>query len=233
LSRPIVLMIDDDPDAFDRVYRYFRDVYELHHEPDPFQGIEKAKELEPDAIILDLRMPELDGYEVCRRLRNDEKTHTIPIAVYSVDGDEDTAFVQSLDRGAYIVVEKDKLKRLGAALERLFNEKRITTSTVYKVRKAGNELIIQGKAERVWLNNEEKILRPLCRKLLARFVEKPGVTLTSDELVDLVYEDQLGYAPHDIHRLVHDLRAEVEPNPESPLFIENVRRKGYRLSSEQ
>lgn len=232
MSKPVVLMIDNDPEAFDRVYRYFRDVYELHYEPDPFQGIEKAKELKPNAIILDLRMPELDGYEVCRRLRNDEITQTIPIVVYSVDGDEDTAFVRSLDLGAYIVVEKDKLKRLGAALERLVNKKSVIKSMIYKVCRGGHELKIQGGAERVWLDNKEKILRPLCRKLLAHFVKKPGVLITSDELVNLVYEDQSGYTLHDIHRLVHDLRVEVEPNPGAPLFIENERRIGYRLFSE-
>ncbi len=230
----MVLMVDDDSESYDRVCRYLdRDLYDLHYCSDPYEGVELAKQLKPDVIILDLRMDELDGYDVCRRLRGYESTRRIPIIIYSIDGDKDAAFIRSLDLGAHIVVEKEKLSRLEAALERFAGEEGEVTSRVRRFYRDGHELKIQSEAERVWLDEEEKVLRPLARKLLACLVARPGVLIRSKELVEELYgtEEKFGRGPQDIHRLIHDLRVKVEPVPQQPIFIETVRRTGYRLFS--
>jgi DNA-binding response OmpR family regulator len=226
-------MIDDDPDSYDRVYRYLdRERYDLHYVSDPHEGVELAKQLKPDSIILDIRMPELDGYNVCRRLRGHEVTQEVPIIIYSVDGDKDAAFIRSLDLGAHAVVEKEKLSRLEAALERFAGKEGLVAPLVRTFHREGHELRIQGEAERVWLDGEERFLRPKAYKLLACLAARPGVLIHSEELVEELYEgkDRYERGPEDVHRLVHDLRAQVEPNPREPVFIENVPRTGYCLS---
>jgi DNA-binding response OmpR family regulator len=229
-----VLMIDDDPDSYDRVRRHLDREIDLHYVSDPYKGIGLARELRPDAIILDLRMEGLDGYDVCRRLRGHAATEEIPIIIYSVDGDRDPAFIRSLDLGAHAVVEKERLSRLEAVLERFAGEESPVASPMHRFHREGHELKIQGEGERVWLDGQERILRPKARRLLACLVARPGVLIHSEELVEGLYEGKEKYnrGPEDIHRLVHDLRAKVEPNPKKPIFVENVRRTGYRLSNE-
>lgn len=228
----VVLMIDDDTDSFDRVRRYLdRDIYDLQHVSDPHEGIDLARELKPDVIILDLRMDQLDGYDVCRRLRGHEATQEVPVIIYSVDGDKDAAFIRSLDLGAHAVVEKEKYSRLEAALDRFVGY--APRPPIRRFYREGHELKIQGEAERVWLDGEEKVLRRLCRKVLASLAARPGVPIHSEELLEELYgvQEKFGHGPEDIHRLIHDLRAKVEPIPRRPLFIENVPRTGYRLLS--
>ncbi len=235
----VVLMIDDELHSFDRVRRYLdQDMYRLYHASDPFQGVDLAKQLKPDVIILDIRMPEIDGYDVCQRLRNHEATQHVPIIIYSVLGGEDEAYIRGLNLGAHAVVKKGKLSRLGATLERFVAEKEEREEEkrprIYEFRRQGHVLKIQGEAERVWLDGEEKILRPLCRKLLACLAKHPGVLISSEEIAQEVYGTDWEYAQgrESIHRLIHDLRAEVEPIPDQRLFIDSVRRVGYRLLGE-
>jgi len=235
MTPQVVLMIDEDPDSYDRVRRYLdQDLYDLHYAPDPYEGVKLAKELQPDSIILDIRMPELDGYEICQRLRSHEATQGIPIIIYSVLGNEDLAFTRGYNLGAHAVVEKEKLSRLVAALRRFLGQESDVTPQVRRCVRERHELKIQGEAERVWLDDEEKILRPKARKLLACLASRPGVFFSSEELVEELYDvdERFERGPGDIHRLIHDLRAEVEPHPKDPLFIENVPRTGYRLRNE-
>ena len=228
----VVFMIDDEKDSFDRVHLHLDpDMYDLHYASDPYTGIDQAKELNPDVIILDLRMEGLDGYDVCRRLHGYEATRRIPVIIYSVLGDTDDAFIRSLDLGAHVVVEKEKLSRLEAALERFAGKEALAAPPVRTFHREGHELKIQGEAERVWLDGEEQVLRPKTRKLLACLASRPGVLIPSEELVEELYdgEEKFAHGPGDIHRLIHDVRAKVEPNPREPVFIENVARTGYRL----
>lgn len=232
----VLLMIDDDPASFDRVQRYLdADMYCLHHATDPFEGVRLAKQLSPDIVILDIRMPDLDGYEACRRLQGQEATRSIPIVIYSVLGDQDDAYIRSLNLGAYAVVQKGKLSRLSAALERFAGEDkaRQRRPSMRKFRRQGYELRIQGEAERVWLDGQEKVLRPLERKLLSHLVEHSGVFVTTNQLGKAVWGKEWEYLTKgSVYRLMNGLRAKLEPIPGKWLFVDSQPRIGYRLLGE-
>lgn len=229
-----VVMIDDDPDSFNRVRSYLDPAkYELHYAADPFAGVKLTRELDPAIIILDIRMPGMDGFEVCKRIRDYDATRQVPIIVYSVVGDEDDTYIRSLNLGAHAVVGKGKLSRLSASLERFVAVEDIRLHTA-SFECAGHVMQIQGQAERVWVDGDEKLLRPKTRRLLALLTEKPSVLVSSTELIRMLYDGEECYnrGPGDVHRLVHDLRREIEPNPNDPIFIQNQPRRGYRLLGE-
>ncbi|MCG3209266.1 MAG: Transcriptional regulatory protein WalR [Anaerolineae bacterium] len=233
MTRRVVLMIDDEPDSFDRVCRHLdQDIYDLHHTHDPHKGINWAKDLKPDAIILDLRMEGLDGYDVCRRLRDHESTQEIPVIIYSVDGEKDPAIIRSLDLGAHAVVEKDRLSILEATLNRFIGYK--LGSPVRKFHREGHELKIQGETERVWLDGEEKVLRPLEGKVLACLAAQPGIFISTEQLGEAIWGMNWKYmVKGNIHRLINSLRTKLVTTSGKRLFIDSRPRVGYRLHGKE
>jgi DNA-binding response OmpR family regulator len=237
-------MIDDDPTAISRVGQYL-DPQSYHFEAttDPMEGIRKIKENLPNIIVLDIKMPEMLGYEVCKRLHEHAVTRDIPIIIYSVFGDTVDTYINSLTVGAYAVLqkgdftvlEKGDLGRLVATIERFARIDLNNHTRVKTFRMKGYELKVQGEAERVWLNGKERFMRRKTQKILAFLISKPGIFIDSKELINVAFseEDEYGRATDDIHRLIHDLRLELEPHPHNPIFIESKRRSGYRLAVEE
>ncbi len=229
-----VMMIDDDPDSIERVRLYLdSQLYSFSAVVDPREAILRAIDIHPDIIVLDIEMPEIKGFDVCKRLQSNIVTCNIPIIIYSVHGDDDS-YVQYMDLGVNAVLEKlekGNLTRLGATIER-FTKKVYGQNEKLKIFKTqGHELRIQGDVNRIWLNGNERFLRPKVRKILAYLASKPGILVSSEDLLNQIYggEDSLNRTPDDIHRLMHDLRDSIEPNPHVPIFIENKKRIGYRL----
>jgi len=235
MKRHNVLMIDDDSESIERVHQYLdRDSFLFESSTDPFIGIEKAKELNPDIIILDIRMS-LPGYEVCKRLHSHPTTSGIPIIIYSVQGDEDDAYIHSLNLGVCAVLSKGNLSRLVAAIDRFIKKDNDQNLRVTVFSRQGHELKIQGTADRVWVDGNEKFLRPKTRSVLGFLATRPGILVSSEDLVKVAYsdEDVFHRGPEDIHRLMHDLRTEIEPDPQHPLFIDSKKRVGYRVITDE
>lgn len=231
-----ILMIDDEPDSIERVLLYLDpNSFALESTTDPLDGIEKAQKLIPDIIILDIDFPQMRGYEICKRLRSLESTRDIPIIIYSVHGDEDDAYIHGLDLGVYAVLHKGNLSRLAAAVERFIDPMGDRNANIVRYSRGKHELRILGKADRVWLDDKEVFLRPKTRKILSFLGDHPGITISSNELIEIAYskDEVFGRVVEDIHRLMHDLREQVEPNPKKPIFIESKRRVGYRLMSDE
>lgn len=96
---PTVLMVEDNPDVAQYVSQLLNDDYDVHFAADGKQGIEKARELIPDLIITDVIMPETDGLELCRAIRNDESTNHIPIIMVTAKVREEDR-IRGLEAGA-------------------------------------------------------------------------------------------------------------------------------------
>lgn len=84
-DRPVILVIDDDPDAIELVKEYLRDdIYEVMGVTNPAQAVEIARRIQPAAIITDIVMPETSGWDVLRELKNDDATASIPVIILSI-----------------------------------------------------------------------------------------------------------------------------------------------------
>jgi signal transduction histidine kinase len=98
-QHPVVLVADDEPDMRKFLRSQLADDYEIIEATDGLRALEKAEQLLPDIILLDMMMPEMDGLEVCRELRKRETTVNIPIILLTARADEETKF-DALQMGA-------------------------------------------------------------------------------------------------------------------------------------
>ena len=180
----------------------------------------------PDLVILDIMMPKVDGFEVCRRLR---EWSQIPIIMLSARGDESDK-VKCLDLGADDYITKpfgasELIARVRAVLRRTEAAATTPTQTSFT---SGN-LEIGFAQRRVTVAGKEVKLTPTEYSLLQEFVLNAGKVLTHTYLLNKVwgldYREEREY----LHVFVRRLRAKLEPDPTNPVYIMTVPGVGYQF----
>jgi DNA-binding response OmpR family regulator len=204
------------------------DGYEVVEAGDGETGIEMFGQINPDLVLLDLRLPDISGFEVCRAIRRTSITPVIMVTAQTDTSD----LVNGFDAGAddYVtkpVVPKELSARIRAALRRSqatepapSNSKSINTI---------GDVVIDRKMSIVKKNGIEVALTKTEYQLLVEFADHPGMVLSRDQLLERVW----GYEYLGDSRLVdahvRRLRVKVETQPEEPTMIVTVRGMGYRL----
>jgi two-component system KDP operon response regulator KdpE len=228
VTKPVVLVIDDD--------RRYRDLLELNFTrhgyrallaPDGLSGLNLLERDTPDLVILDLMLPDMDGYEVCRRIR---QYSAVPIIILSARAEE-TQKVRGLNLGADDYVTKPfGAQELMARVEAVLRRSRQDSAAVPLVFVSG-DLTIDLSTQRVLLRGQEVHLTPSEYKLLYHLALNAGRILVQQELLRRVwgpgYEDQ----PEVLHTTVRRLRRKIEPNPAAPRYVLTRRSIGYFLAA--
>ena len=227
-----VLLIDDEIMITEPLARALRqagyDVQVAHNGRD---GLTLAHSQQPDAVLLDVLMPLMDGWEVCRALRRDS---TVPILMLTALGDE-VDRILGLELGAddYIVKPfstRELIARLRALLRRVELDRRPTADddqmTVGPLR-------LDLNSHRAFKEGVELPLRQKEYDLLALLLSHPGQVVTRAEFFDQVWgTDWLGDTRTlDVH--IRWLREKIEADPGQPRLIQTVRGVGYRFAKEQ
>lgn len=225
-TEPHILVIDDEP----QIRRALKAILAAHHFHVSVaalgeEGEALAVSLNPDLIILDLGLPDIDGVEVCRRIR---EWSQVPIIVLSVrDGEPDK--VIALDRGADDYLTKpfgiaELLARIRVALRHAAQ----IPSEKSKVIRSG-EVIVDLVQHKVTRHNMEVKLTATEFKLLAYLARNAGKVLSHRMILSNVWD------PADIDRLeylrvyIHQLRKKLEEDPDNPKIIVNEPGIGYRF----
>ncbi|MCP4459635.1 MAG: response regulator, partial [Cytophagales bacterium] len=104
-NKQLVLVVDDEPDNLQLMMRILGDDYRLAFATNSVEALEATRKLNPDIILLDIMMPETDGYEVCRRLKADKATQAIPIVFVTAKGETDDE-TKGLELGAIDYITK-------------------------------------------------------------------------------------------------------------------------------
>ena len=225
-----ILLVEDDPTLSETLrYNLEREGYDVLHAADGVAGLDLARREQPDLVILDIMLPRLDGFSICRILRQEGDT---PILMLTARQDE-VDRIAGLELGADDYVSKpfslgELLARVRAILRR--TDRRPAGSR--EVLDAG-ALRIDTGSRRAWRAGGELNLSQKEFDLLTCLVRNRGMALSRDVLLERVWGyDFLGDSRTvDVH--IRWLREKVEPDPGRPIYIQTVRGVGYRFEIPQ
>ena len=223
-----ILLVEDDPILSETLrYNLEREGYAVINASDGVVGLERARRDQPDMVILDVMLPRLDGFSVCRILRQESE---VPILILTARQDEIDR-IAGLELGADDYVAKpfslgELLARVRAIMRR--SDRRI--SALREVLDAGTIRLDTG-SRRAWRDDVELNLSQKEFDLLACLMRNRGIALSRDVLLERVWGyDFLGDSRTvDVH--IRWLREKVEPDPGKPTYIQTVRGIGYRFEA--
>jgi DNA-binding response OmpR family regulator len=227
-NKPKILVVDDEPDAVELVeFNLKSNGYEVVTAADGEEALEKARNLLPDLIILDLMLPEVDGTEVCKILRRDQRTQAIPIIMLTAKAGEIDR-VLGLELGADDYVTKPFSPReLVLRVKRLLKTKSTSEEKVDRVE--WKELIIDVPRHEVRVKGKMVDLTATEFKLLSTLVLRRGRVQSRDQLLHDVweYENVIDTRTVDTH-----MRRLREKLGSASKYLDTVRGVGYRFVEE-
>ncbi len=224
---PTILLIEDDTTLAETLqYNLEREGYTVLLAIDGVYGLELARRNRPDLLILDIMLPRLDGYSVCRILRQESD---VPIIMLTARQDE-VDRIAGLELGADDYVTKpfsfgELLARIRAILRRT---ERQPSGSSREVLDAGS-LRVDTSSRRAWRAGGELVLPQKEFDLLTCLMRNRGIALSRDLLLERVWGfDFLGDSRTvDVH--IRWLREKIEEDPARPQYIQTVRGVGYRF----
>ena len=221
-----ILVVDDEPNILATLAPLLRTRgYEVSTAMNGRTALEVIERENPDLIVLDLGLPDIDGVEVCRLVRESRAT---PILVLSARGAESDK-VRALDAGADDYVTKpfgpdELLARVRVALRRTEPASSPTGSIV-----RGN-LVIDRERFRVVRDGEEVRLTPKEFELLTYLAQHPGRVLTHRAILKAIWGPNAVDQPEHLRVLIGSLRKKLEPEPSTPRYILTEPWVGYRFA---
>jgi DNA-binding response OmpR family regulator len=188
-------------------------------------GLRKAYQNQPDLVLLDIMMPDMDGWDVCKRLR---EMSDVPIIFLTARG-EVRDVVRGLEMGAddYIVkpYDNDELVARVKAHLRRSPRPNMSEELIFN----GGDFRVNFMNREVRVRNEIKHLTPKEFNLLGVLVRNAGRVVTRNELVTEAWGDEYADAIDSLKLYVHYLRQKLEVNPDRPEYILTLRGVGYRF----
>ncbi len=228
-DQPLILLIEDEP----QIRRFLRTSLGEHHyrlieAETGKQGLTLAATQPPDLVILDLGLPDIDGLEVTRQLRD---WSSVPIIVLSARGQEKDK-VAALDLGADDYLTKpfgvgELLARIRVALRHAATKNQADHDTAFTV----NDLKVDLVARRVLVADKEVHLTPIEYRLLTTLVRHAGKVLTHSFLLKEVWGPPHEHETHYLRVFMASLRHKLEPDPARPRYLLTEQGVGYRMAS--
>lgn len=225
-----VLVIEDDRNTADLVALYLkREGFRALIAADGEAGLMLARKHQPHLVILDLMLPKLDGWEVCRRLR---ERSDVPVIMLTARGEEiDRVAGLTLGADDYVVKPFSPRELTARVMAVLRRTRRADTDTAQTHSHGG--LLLETHKRRLSLNGRPVRLTPHEYALLATLMSTPGRIFTRDELLDRLYpqgEASVIDRVVDVH--IGKLRQKIEKNPSEPQYILTERGIGYRFADQ-
>jgi two-component system KDP operon response regulator KdpE len=216
MAKTRILVADDDPSILKLMSIYLR---QAGHEPilasDGKEALSLVEAENPTLVILDIRMPEMNGFEVCRRIR---ATSSIPIIMLTISN-QDEDVLQGLKSGADDYVTKPfsvevLLARIQAVLRRTEFPEEVARPEFHS-----GELIIDFKQHQVSVAGKEVKLTATEYKILSLLASNAGRVFTQDQLLEQVWGWEYRGESHILQVTISRLREKIEDNPRNPKYI--------------
>lgn len=222
-----ILVVDDE----ERMVRFIR----LNLEHDGFrvteafngtQAVNKVRSDLPDLVLLDIMMPDIDGFEVLRIIR---EVSSVPVIMLTAKGEEDDR-VRGLELGADDYITKpfsprELVSRVRAVLRRT----ETAGSAIHGLIEVDDHLKLDFDRREIWLDGKLVQLRPTEYRLLYHLVQNAGWVISHDQLLARVWGYEYRDEPHYVRLYINYLRKKLEEDPANPKYILTERGVGYRF----
>lgn len=229
--RERILVIEDDPVCLRLIEHTLQAAgYQVLAAQDGKQGMQQFHMHHPHLVLLDVVMPELDGWDVCRRIR---EVSTVPVIMLTWRQGEDDV-VRGIKAGADGYLTKPiQPKALSARVEAFLRRARIPPDdhTDQPLRFGDGELIIDPSARRVLVRGREIHLSPTEYDLLIFFARHPNRIFSNEIILDRVWPLDAQASVDSVKWYIRQLRKKIEPDPDHPQFLLTERGSGYRFST--
>ena len=214
------LLIDDDQKLGDLLKNYLKSYdIDLSAINDPRNAIDTINHLDPDLLILDVMMPHINGFELCKMIREESDT---PIIILSARGESDDK-VKGIDLGADDYLSKpfearELVARIHSLLRRTQKDLAVRSDPIFEVDQQRLEVSLDGNV--LDLTTKEFELMDL-------FIKNPGVIFTRDEIIKEIKGIDAHLFSRSIDILISRLRHKIENDPKEPKIIKTIWGKGY------
>lgn len=225
MVRGSILAVDDEEDVLELVrYNFHKEGFKVDVATSGEDALKKARANPPTAILLDLMLPGIDGIEVCRQLKADSRTSTIPVIMLTAKGEE-ADIVSGLEVGADDYVTKPfSPKVLTARVRRILH--RAAAAQQEKTPVKIHELVIDPARYEVKVRNKPVDLTYTEFMILHTLAKKPGLVLTRYNIVDAIRGSNYIVSDRAVDVQIVSLRRKLG---QFGKYIETVRGVGYRL----
>ncbi|MDP1715847.1 MAG: response regulator transcription factor [Anaerolineales bacterium] len=227
MERRRILVVDDE----ERMVRFIRmnlehDGFQVSEAFNGKQAIQKMRDVTPDIILLDVMMPDLDGFEVLETVR---EFSNVPVIMLTAKGEEDDR-VRGLEQGADDYITKpfsprELVSRIKAVLRRTEG----VSGSMHGLLEIDKRLKIDFDRREIWLEGKLVKLRPTEYRLLFHLVQNAGWVVSHDQLLQKVWGYEYRDEPHYVRLYINYLRQKLEKEPADPKYILTERGVGYRF----
>jgi len=225
MNSATILIVEDDPALLRGLKDNFETQgYTVRTANDGQKGLDAVLKNPPDLMLLDLMLPKVNGYEICRTAR--ARHLDFPIIMLTAKGQEED-IVRGLELGADDYVTKPFSIRELLARVKAFLRRQGTDAGG----RAFGDCRLDEAAHKFYRGSVEVPLTAKEFRLLEFFIKRPGRALTRDSILDAVWGSDIIVTDRSVDRCVTTLRAKIEADPHNPKFIQTIRDIGYRFET--
>ncbi len=219
-----VLIVEDDPTLLEALKDNFLHAgYCVEVADDGEKGLDAALNSNADLILLDIMLPKINGYEICRQVR--ERQLDVIVIMLTAKGQE-SDIILGLNLGADDYVTKPfGIKELLARVNAFLRRHRRVKQRSYKF----GDCEFDGVSYELTRNGQHVQLTPKELSLLQYLVEKTDRALSRDQILNAVWGHSVFVTTRSVDRCITTLRGKIEADPHQPRFIKTIREIGYRF----
>ena len=231
MAQKKILIVDDEKDIVELIsYNLEQEGFAVIKAYDGQMAWERVKTAKPDLVVLDLMIPGIHGLEVCKLIRRDAATETLPIIMLTAKSDQ-VDKILGLELGADDYITKpfnvrELIARIRAVLRRYEGRQQRELSETF----AFQGLSVNFGSCTVAVDGKKVDLSSREFKLLKFFTEHPGRVYSRNQLLDYVWGDEAFVEPRTVDVHISRLRATIEQDKENPKYILTVRGIGYKFA---
>lgn len=227
VTRKCILVVEDEQDIAELIaYNLEREGFQVESAHSGEEGLSKAKADHPDLVVLDIMLPEMNGLDVCRALRSDRATQSIPIVMLTAR-DEEIDVVTGLEVGADDYITKPfSPKVLIARIRAVLRRRRESEESRSEFLQVGKLTIDRGKHQ-VMVTGKAVELTHTEFELLCVLAQRPGWVFSRSQLIDSLRDGQLVITDRAIDVQIANLRKKLGACGH---YIQTVRGVGYRMT---